>query len=228
MSTSKKELLPNYYYHIYNRGNGKNRIFLDENDYNRFIKLLYLYNTERKFRFRDVITYPKIDSWNFDGGSPIIDICAWVLMPNHFHLVVISHRSDLWKLNNNPVTEFMRKVFTSYSMYFNKKYNRKGSLFESKFKAKLINRENYFNYIFSYIHLNPIKLIQKDWKENGIINKEEAIEFLKKYKYSSFLDFFGIKRKESKIISNNSVPGYIRECNTVDLFTWFELKNEVN
>jgi putative transposase len=217
---NKKELLPNQYYHIYNRGNGKSKIFLDKEDYNKLLKLFYVYNSEINFRFRDLITSNKIDGWDFDRGNSIVDICAWVLMPNHFHLIVISHRSDLWKDKHNPITEFMRKVFTSYSMYLNKKYNRSGSLFEGKFKSKLIDKEKYLNYLFAYIHLNPIKLIQKDWKEKGIKDKNRAIKFLNNYKFSSLVDFSGFNRKEVKIINKESIPIHIIKSELKD---WFDL-----
>ena len=216
------KLFTGEYYHIYNRGNGKNNIFIDEEDYVHLMKLLFVYNSEMNFRFREVITASKIDAWDFDKGNTIVDICSWVLMPNHFHLILISHRSDLWKDKYNPISEFMRKVFTSYTMYFNKKYNRTGSLFEGKFKSKHIEKENYFNYLFSYIHLNPVKLIQKNWKENGIFDKNMAVDFLNKYKYSSFLDFSGIKRKESKIINKSLLPAHIVNAKPKDLFDWFE------
>ncbi|MFA6515189.1 MAG: transposase [Candidatus Paceibacterota bacterium] len=220
MSTRDKILEANEYYHLYNRGNGKHEIFLDKNDYDHFIKLLFICNSENKFVFRESIVEPKIDAFDYERGDPMVSIISWVLMPNHFHIVLISHRSDLWEKEINPITEFMRKVSTAYVMYFNKKYKRTGSLFEGKFKSKHIGEENYFNYIFSYIHLNPIKLIQKDWKEKGILNKNRAEDFLKNYDYSSFHDYFGEKRKQNNIIEQNSIPEYLH-CNHVkELFKW--------
>ena len=148
MGLRNENLVENEFYHLYNRGNGKNEIFLDDQDYDHFIKLLYICNSERSFIFRDTIVGAKIDAFDFERGTPLVSVLAWVLMPNHFHILIISHRSDLWVKGYNPVTEFMRKVSTSYAMYFNKKYKRTGSLFEGKFKSKHVDRENYFNYIF--------------------------------------------------------------------------------
>ena len=220
MSFRESNLMEGEYYHIYNRGNGKNEIFNSQEDYDRFMKLLYVCNSERSFTFRDSIVDQKIDAWDFDRGEPLVEICAWVLMPNHFHIILISHRSDLWEKEYNPITEFMRKLSTAYVMYFNKKYNRSGSLFEGKFKSKHVGKENYFNYLFSYVHLNPIKLIQSDWKEKGIRNKKDALSYLADFPYSSFQDFYGIPRKESKIINRNSIPEYFK-CDHVDeLFEW--------
>lgn len=218
MAIRDKKLVSNEYYHIYNRGNGKKEIFLDEEDYDRFIKLLYICNSKSKFIFRDSIVKTKIDAFDFERGETLVSILGWVLMPNHFHLIIISHRSDLCTDKYNPITEFMRKVSTAYVMYFNKKYNKTGSLFEGKFKSKYIGEENYFNYIFSYVHLNPIKLIQSNWKEKGILNKNKAKDFLQGYKYSSFQDYFGLNRKQNNIIDYNSIPEYFHFNNIENLF----------
>jgi REP element-mobilizing transposase RayT len=220
MGLRNSNLVEKEYYHIYNRGNGKNKIFNSEKDYDRFTKLLYVCNSKKSFTFRDSIVDQKIDAWDFDRGEPPVEICAWVLMPNHFHLILISHRSDLWGENYNPITEFMRKLSTAYVMYFNKKYNRTGSLFEGKFKSKNIGKENYFNYLFSYIHLNPIKLTQSDWQENGIKDKKEAISFLTDFPHSSFQDFSGVSRKEGRIINRNSLPESFKYNHVDELFEW--------
>lgn len=222
MSLRDKNLVPNEYYHIYNRGNGKNKIFLDEEDYSRFMKLLYLCNSEYKINFRDLIVNNKIDAFDFERGTSLVSVLAWVLMPNHFHIILISPRQDLGEIYDNPIAKFMQKVLTSYSMYFNKKYKRTGSLFEGKFKSKHIGEENYFNYIFSYVHLNPIKLIQSDWKENGIQDIKRSTEYLHKFKYSSFQDYLNISRKESKIINKDLLPEYFHLNHTKELFEWIK------
>ena len=220
MGQRHSNLIEKEYYHIYNRGNDKNRIFNSKEDYDRFLKLLYVYNSEKSFKFRDLIVDQKIDAWDFKRGEQLVEICAWVLMPNHFHIILVSHRSDLWEEKYNPITEFMRKFSTAYVMYFNKKYDRTGALFEGKFKSKHVGEDNYFNYLFSYIHLNPIKLIQSDWKENGIKNKKEATSFLMNFKYSSFQDFYGISRKEGKIINKKFLPEDFKFNQVEELFEW--------
>jgi putative transposase len=224
MAIRDKSLVPNEYYHLYNRGNDKKEIFLDDKDYDHFIKLLYICNSKKEFKFRTSIVRIKINAFDFERGEPLVSILSWVLMPNHFHIILISHRSDLCTEKYNPVTEFMRKVSTAYAMYFNKKYKRSGGLFEGKFKSRHIGEENYFNYIFSYVHLNPIKLIQKDWKEKGIIDKNKAKDFLEQYEYSSFQDYFGKKRKRECVIDKGSIPEYCL-CNHVkDLFKWINIE----
>jgi REP element-mobilizing transposase RayT len=221
MSLRDKNLVPNEYYHIYNRGNGKNVIFHDNEDYYRFIKLLYLCNSEKKINFRDLIIKNKIDAFDFERSTPIVSILAWVLMPNHFHIILISNVSHATE-ENQLITEFMHKVSTSYVMYFNKKYKRTGSLFEGHFKSKHIGEENYFNYIFAYVHLNPIKLIQSDWKEHGIKNEQQALDYITNFQYSSFIDYFGKSRKESKILTKEFAPDYLHINHAKDIFNWIK------
>mgnify|MGYP000403919575 CR=1 FL=1 len=91
-----------------------------------------------------------------------------------------------------------------YASYFNKKYKRRGSLFEGKFNSKHIDTNEYFNWVFSYIHLNPVKLIDRDWKERGISNPAKAKNFIQNYKYSSYNDYF-LKDRSEKVIINKDV-----------------------
>src|SRR3989338_5483185 len=100
-------------------------------------------------------------------------------MPNHFHLL-------LKEIEMGGISQFMGKLSTAYSMYFNKKYERTGSLFEGRFKSSRIANDNYLHYLFAYIHLNPIKLIEPMWKEKGINDFARAKEFLGRYNYSSY------------------------------------------
>lgn len=209
------------FYHVYNRGNSKQKIFLDDHDYDRFVKLLYLCNSENSFDFREDIVRQGINAWDFDTGESIISIGAWVLMPNHFHLyLTINPRKQGFrkfrKLSGNEITEFMHKLLTSYSKYFNTKYKRTGGLFEGKFKSVHIENDNQAKYLFSYIHLNPIKLIDSKWKENGITNKKKAEDFLNKYIWSSYLDYKGIIRPQNKILNKKAFPRYFQNIKDFD------------
>jgi putative transposase len=232
MAIRKIPLTDGEYYHIYNRGNSKQKIFLDKEDYFHFVKLLFICNSVKKFKFRDNIVDIKIDAFDFERKEALVSIGAWVLMPNHFHLyITTSHQSDWWEslnLNNkNRISEFMRKLLTAYTLYFNKKYKRTGSLFEGKFKSVLVEDDNQAKYHFSYIHLNPIKLIQKNWKENGIINIDESLSFLNKYKMSSYLDHKGSIRSENKILNLIDFPKYFSTLKNFDeeIIEWLQYKN---
>jgi len=206
MTNRKISFVEGEYYHIYNRGNSKQDIFLDKTDYDRFIKLLYLCNSNKSFNFREDIVKQNIDAFDFDRGETIVSIGAWVAMSNHFHLLLmISPRGCL---GQEGITVFMGKLCTAYSMYFNKKYKRTGKLFEGVFKSTHIESDEQLKYNFSYIHLNPVKIIDSLWKEKGIRNHKKVLEFLNKYNFSSYDDYRGKKRSENKIISQGDFPDY--------------------
>ena len=148
-------------------------------------------------------------------------------MSNHFHIyITTSHKSDLWlSEEKNRISEFMRKVSTAYAKYFNAKYERTGGLFEAKFKSVYVSKDNQAKYLFSYIHLNPIKFIDSKWKENGIKNVKKSLEFLEKYKWSSYIDYIRPNsRNESKILDIKNFPKYfsnIKDFNE-EILEWLE------
>ncbi|MFA4975102.1 MAG: hypothetical protein WC839_00190 [Candidatus Paceibacterota bacterium] len=218
MAYRKASFVEGEFYHIYNRGNSKQKIFLDNHDYDRFIKLLYLCNSEYSIDFREDIVRQGINAWDFDRGESIVSIGAWVLMPNHFHLYlnINPRKQGFRKVRINEITEFMHKLLTSYSKYFNTKYKRTGGLFEGKFKSVHIEDDNQAKYLFSYIHLNPVKLIDSKWKENGIKNKKQTKDFLNKYIWSSYLDYKGITRSPNKILNKKAFPEYFRNMKDFD------------
>lgn len=186
------------YYHIYNRGTDKRTVFLDEEDWQRFSALLYLCNSERNIVFRDI---PIGLAYGYERGETLVDIGAYCLMPNHFHML-------LREKVQSGISLFMQKFSTAYSMYFNIKYERSGGLFEGPFRAKHADSDNYLKYLFSYIHLNPVKIIDPEWKENGINHREKAKQYLAGYLYSSYLDYMGTEREENKILNKEAFPQY--------------------
>ena len=123
----------------------------------------------------------------------------------------------------------MRKLLTSYSKYFNEKYKRVGGLFEGKFKSVHVGNDPQAKYNFSYIHLNPIKLINSKWKENGIRDWRKAREFLKNYKWSSYLDYKGTIRPENKILNREVFPKYFKNTKDFDneIQEWLTLGEEL-
>jgi putative transposase len=112
----------------------------------------------------------------------------------------------------NGVSLFMKKLLTSYSMYFNAKYHRKGSLFEGPFKAKHLDYDQYLKYQFTYVHLNPIGIIDNGWKDKKIIDSKKAKVFLDNYKYSSYLDYCGQSRPERSILNKGAFPEYFESA----------------
>lgn len=224
MGIRKISITEGGYYHFYNRGNSKQNIFIDDQDYDRFSKILFLCNSRKNINFRTDIVDKRIDAWDFDRGEPLISICAWVLMPNHFHLYIKIPETKLLNSNNirNAATLFMLKISTAYAKYFNTKYERTGSLFEGKFKSVHVTNDTQARYLFSYIHLNPVKLILPNWREQGIADKKAVFEYAKNYKYSSFNDWIGLDRKESVILNKKELTNILPEDFSPkdDVFEW--------
>jgi putative transposase len=219
MSIRQTDLVQGEYYHIYNRGNSKQKIFHNKEDHFRFIALLYISNSSESFNLYDLNRDTNFNVYEIERTNLLVDVGAFCLMPNHFH-ILITERIE------GGISKFMQKLSTAYSMYYNKKYKRTGSLFEGKFKSQHADTDQHLKYLFSYIHLNPIKLIQKNWKEKGIRNKKEAIDYLNKYAYSSYLDFTGEKRVQNKIINVKAFPKYFPNKNLFikEIFEWLTLR----
>ena len=81
-------------------------------------------------------------------------------------------------------------------------------------------------YLFAYIHLNPVKLIESNWKEIGIMNTEKVREFLNSYKYSSYFDYMGIDREDRIILEKGSFPEYFMTPKEHKDFVDFWLNSE--
>ena len=212
MSVRKIPFTHNEFYHIYNRGNSKQTIFHDYQDYCRFVNLLFLSNGENGFKIQFIKAN---EIYNFDRGRQLVNIGAYCLMPNHFH-ILLNQRYE------NGISKFMQKISTGYSMYNNIKHERTGTLFEGKFKAEHIKDDRHLKYLFSYIHLNPVKLIDPNWKEMGIKNKDKALSFLSSYAYSSYLDFLNYNRPEVAVLNSETFPSYFLSESSFkkEIFEW--------
>ena len=189
------------FYHIYNRGNDKKIIFRDEKDRIRFTHLLFLCNNIQPVVYKTILSR---DIFNSPRKQLLVDIGAYCLMPNHFHILI-------YERAQNGISIFMKKISTAYSMYFNLKNKRTGKLFEGVFKAQHVNDDQYLRYLYAYIHLNPIKLVEPKWEGQHIKNINQAKAFLKKFSHSSFLDYTGYARKAGSILSKNAFPEYFSE-----------------
>ncbi|MFZ2522343.1 MAG: transposase [Minisyncoccia bacterium] len=214
----KIEFSTGEYYHLYNRGTDKRPTFMEPLDYGRFMALLYACNNTEAANisehFRKCLTFSEI--FELDRADTLVEIGAYCLMPNHFHILVREKSED-------GIPKFMAKLSTGYTMYFNKKNKRTGSLFECTFKAKHADKDEYLKYLFAYIHLNPVKIIDPKWKENGISNRISAKEYLADYQYSSYEEYLGILRKEGKILNRTAFPEYFTDLQDFEGFVEYWL-----
>lgn len=200
----KIEFAIDEFYHSYNRGVDKRKIYLDDKDSNRFLALLYLCNGSKPIHIKEQFSKglpPFSELAEFDRGDQLVAIGAYCLMSNHFHIL-------LKEITEGGISKFMGKLLTGFSMYFNKRHGRTGNLFEGAFRAEHADQDEYLEYLFAYIHLNPLKFIEPRWREEGIANVESAKHFLKNYRYSSHRDYLEGDRPESAILDKSAFPEY--------------------
>lgn len=163
-------------YHIFNRGVEKRKIFIDDRDYKTFLYFLKIYLTKPEDLKNELTPQDFSALLLRQNFSDRIELLAYCLMPNHFHLLI--RQKD-----PSDIAEFMRCLATNYSMYFNNRHDRVGSLFQGIYKAVLVKEDDYLLHLSRYIHLNPLEL--KGLKGSNPFNK------LRDYDYSSFLDYLG-------------------------------------
>jgi len=207
MALRKQSFVPGEYYHLYNRGTEKRIIFSNEQDYRHFLFLIFICNTTKSIELRNI-------DKNFDRGETIVDIGSFCLMPNHFHILV---REKI----ENGISKYMRKLLTAYSMYYNMKYKRSGKLYEGVFKSIHVNKDTYLKYLYSYIHLNPAKLVDKNWKNKRQVNTTRLLEYVFNYPYSSLQEY---QTGKFKIINPVEFPDYFKKPidHKNELFEWLD------
>lgn len=171
------------YYHVFNRGVEKRDIFRDPHDWRRFHELLYLCNSKKSLVFKSIDGHP----FEWDRGESITSIVAYTMMPNHFHLILREGKEG-------GISKMVAKLTTSYSMYFNTKYDRSGPLLCRPFRARHITDDDYFRWVMSYVHLNPIK------------NSKSEIQRLRTYTYSSYTDYYIERRQATRILEMEKLP----------------------
>ncbi len=178
------------YYHVYNRGSGERTIFHNATDKYKFLSLLerYLSNDSQ---FDSYSTYE-------------IELLAYCIMGNHFHLLLFQENDP------HAITELLRSVSTAYSMYFNNKYKSHGHVFQSVFKASRINDDAYLAHISRYIHLNPETYKTYKWSSLQFYIGKDAPDWLhperaitmSSTKYLKFLEDYEDRRKLLKEIKD--------------------------
>jgi len=206
------------YYHLYNRGVDKRKIFMSAAEYKRFQNYLLLMNDVERMRVTDLLrSHEAKPREKSDGGNPLVAIGAYCLMPNHFHLYVTPLAKD-------GISKFMQRVQTAYTMYFNEKHERSGALLQGTFKAEHVAHDTYAKYLFSYIHLNPAKLVDPEWKEFGARDFKKVREYVRKYPYSSFAEYL---EKRHAITDPSKFPEYFSTQRDVDdhIDQWLETKD---
>lgn len=187
------------FYHSFNRGVEKRKIFLEEADYFRAVHDIYEFNDAKTIinLQRRIERYP-ISLNRVEGKDKLVDLKVWCLMPNHYHFFSSSN-------NKNSLSKFHQKFGIGFSNFFNKKYKRSGVLFQGKHKKVQVAHDTQALHLICYIHANPLDIWKPDWREKGLAESEiqEALNFLEgEYRWSSHLDYLGIKNFPSLIDTN--------------------------
>ena len=190
---NRRNIITGEIFHVINRGTDKRKIFLDDQDYFRFIHDLFefndinaAFNLGRFLKHSQLIDFRSQSVRKLRSRKLIVEILAFCLMPNHFHLL-------LKQKKDNGITKFMQKLGAGYANYFNQKYERTGHLFQGKFKAINVNRQEYLEYLLYYVHFNALDLIEPGWRKGKIKDYQKVINFLKLFRWSSHLDYTGKK-----------------------------------
>lgn len=144
--------MPGQFYHIFNRGVEKRNIYISTNDYQRFKNTIFHYLISNKKFTDENPTTETLDRFNLDkavaeGFKKTVELIAYCLMPNHFHLL-------LKQLTETGITDYLHQITTSYTRHFNLKYERVGGLLQGTFKSRRINSEEQLVYVSKYIHRN--------------------------------------------------------------------------
>jgi putative transposase len=156
-----KPYVPDGCYHIYNRGVEKRLVFQDNEDYAVFLNCLKNYLSPKcDMELRHDLSVHSISSkdreriWHLlrlKNYSETITLLAYCLMPNHFHLLV-RQRAE------KSIASFMSSLSTRYTLYFNRKYERTGLLFQGTYKAVLVDSDSQFLELTRYIHKQALSL----------------------------------------------------------------------
>lgn len=197
-------------YHIVNRGVEQRDIFLDHQDYMRFVYDLFEFNDQNMVDPNTRFFTPPYD---IEGHAArhskrllLVDLHAFCLMSNHYHLFVSSRVE-------RGVPQFMKKLNMGYAKYFNERYDRSGALFQGRYRRCLVQRDAHFAHLPLYIHLNPLDLVAPEWRQGNVQNPRRAIEYLERYRWSSLRDYLGERNFPSVITRDflTDVVGKARE-----------------
>lgn len=198
MTTRRVPLANEEYYHVYNRGVDKREIFHDRHDSDRFFRSMVAFNTVNPVgSLRHVDLERKNSGETTVNPEPLVEIIAYCLNPNHFHLL-LKQKVD------GGVSEFMKRLAGGYTWYFNNKYDRSGVLFQGIFKASHIDVNEYLLHVSVYVNLNF--RVHK--------YRDKALENIR----SSWDEYMGTCAPENMICVKDSVLGQLKGKNAYENF----------
>ena len=201
----KEKFIPNEYYHVYNRTIMNVPIFKNDQNTKRLKQSMLFANStisSKIFQFLRDSEKPmeiKFDEATkmLDRGEKLVDILCYAIMPDHYHML-IKEKKD------GGIINFVRKCDISITKYINTRDKRRGPIFESLFKSKHVDSNEYLLHLSTYIHLNPLDVISgKEWRSHKLENWSKIRKKITDYPWSS-LKFF-INNDPDPIISGEEV-----------------------
>lgn len=201
------------WYHCFNRGVDRRHIFMDETDYRRFQMLLAASNRKSPVHLSNLSTLKDATLseriFGKSGTDRLVDIGAYALMPDRYHLLVRERRKG-------GMTSFMRRLGTAYTMYFNAKHERSGPLFSGTFKALHVEKDTCLRRVVNYIHGNPAELFEKDAGCSAIENARRLRIEVRGYEFGSLYDYEHASRPEGSILSSTLLEDELNESPSTD------------
>ncbi len=216
------------YVHVYNRGNKKQAIVKDELDKQHFLQMLFYFNTEitPPNQFQDLRSNLRLnlnenlneqnefiwlDSWM--PRKPIVKILAFILMKNHFHLL-------LEEVVYGGIAKFMQRLGTGMTMYYNTRYQDTGTLFQGSYKAKVVGKDLYLKYLNVYIQVKNGFELYNGGFEAAMKEFDKAYKWATEFPYGSLSHYYGkiampIVDKDLFLEifdSPNNYKNFVKEC----------------
>ncbi|MBX4181739.1 transposase [Candidatus Parcubacteria bacterium] len=193
MSVRNTLIAPGEYYHICNRGVSKQIIFHNSDDYNRFLFLILYFQSSTTFDqigriVKQFVQSPALDIRKDVINKRTVELLAFCIMPNHFHLIIK-------EVEDNGVINYLQRILTAYSKYYNTKYEKSGHVFQGPYRSIHISDDRQFLHTSAYIHRNPREL-------RGWINRED------KYPWSSYQDYIGNNRWSDLLQTQALLDGF--------------------
>lgn len=179
-------------YHVMLRGINKQNIFFCEEDFVRMMTIIRDIPFEKEKTTGKVLT------------NSVCTIYAYCILDNHLHLLI--------KEGDKSISDIMKVIEERYALYYNKKYERVGHLFQSRFPSEAVNDSAYFYTLLRYIHRNPVKALEAKYPED--------------YPYSSWNEYVGSKSNLFPVLKPSAIQATIKKFPLPELIEWVNMETE--
>lgn len=200
MAYRRTELSVGEWFHCYSRTIDKSRPFEHEEYTRRFLETLFLANQSAAMPVMPHLyqKYSHDEIFSIERKEPLVAIGAYCIMPTHYHLLV-------QPVVEKGLSEFMHKVGTGFTRFYNDRLKRIGNLFVKPFRSKHVGTDGYLGRVTSYIHLNSLEIFEPRWRDGHISNRAKVQKRLLQYIPSSLIDYERVHRSQRKILDEDAM-----------------------